>query len=114
MEFKRTDGTNKDFVENCRLLDQDLDRRVGREIQREKCNAYSQLDHIHEAIGVYEGDTPVGGGAIRRYSETDVELKRIFVRPEYQGQGNLWWCPLKARRSLRRTTGKGSYMQIST
>ena len=41
MEFKRTDGTDKDFIENCRLLDQDLDRRVGREIQREKYNAYN-------------------------------------------------------------------------
>ena len=28
MDFIRTDGTNKDFIENCRLLDMDLDRRV--------------------------------------------------------------------------------------
>ena len=74
-------------MEKCRLLDLDLDRGVGRGIQREKYNAYNQLDRIHEAIVVYEGDTPVGGGAIRKYSETDVELKRIFVQPEYQGQG---------------------------
>ena len=27
MDFIRTDGTNRDFIENCRLLDMDLDIR---------------------------------------------------------------------------------------
>ena len=36
MEFHRTDGKDKDFIENCRLLDMDLDRRVGKKIQRDK------------------------------------------------------------------------------
>lgn len=30
MDFIRTDGKNKDVIENCRLLDIDLDRRVGK------------------------------------------------------------------------------------
>ena len=30
MYFIRTDGKNQDFIENCRLLDMDLDRRVGK------------------------------------------------------------------------------------
>lgn len=87
MEFKRTDGKNRDFVENSRLLDMDLDRRVGKETQRDKYNKYNQLDEIREASVVYEGHKPVGGGAIRRYSDEDIELKRVFVHPEYQGCG---------------------------
>ena len=55
MEFKRTDGTNKDFIENCRLLDLDLDRRVGKEIQREKYNAYNQLDCQAKEAGAFLG-----------------------------------------------------------
>lgn len=55
----------------------------------------SNLDDIREAIVVYEEGTPVGGGAIRRYSgaekdgseERAAELKRVFVRPEFQGRG---------------------------
>lgn len=86
-EFIRTDGKNRDFIENCRLLDMDLDKRVGKEIQRDKYTKYNQLDEIREAIVVYEDHRPVGGGAIRRYNDSDVELKRIFVRPEYQKQG---------------------------
>lgn len=87
IEFKRTDGKNKDFVENCRLLDMDLDRRVGKKIKREKYEKYNQLDEIQEAIVVYNDNNAVGGGAIRRYNNEDIELKRVFVHTKYQGQG---------------------------
>lgn len=64
MDFKRTDGKNKDFIENCRLLDMDLDRRVGKKIKRDKYKQFNLLDEIQHAIVVYENDTVVGGGAI--------------------------------------------------
>lgn len=87
MDYVRTDGKNEDFIENCRLLDMDLDRRVGRQIKREKYAKFNQLDEIREAIVVYDDGKPVGGGAIRRYDDETVELKRVFVHNEYQGQG---------------------------
>lgn len=87
MEFVRTNGENADFIENCRLLDLDLDRRVGRQIKREKYQKFNQLDEIKEAIVVYDEDKPIGGGAIRKYDDETVELKRVFVHNEYQGQG---------------------------
>ena len=86
-EFVRTDGKNEDFIENCRLLDMDLDRRVGRQIKREKYQKFNQLDEIQEAIVVYEDQKPAGGGAIRKYDDETVELKRVFVHNEYQGRG---------------------------
>ncbi len=87
MDFNRTDGKDKDFIENCRLLDMDLDRRVGKKIKRDKYIKYNQLDEIKEAIVVREGDKVIGGGAIRRYDDENIELKRVFVCAEYQGQG---------------------------
>ncbi|NBI65593.1 GNAT family N-acetyltransferase [Pseudoflavonifractor sp. 60] len=87
MDFQRTNGQNKDFMENCRLLDLDLDRRVGKKLKREKYKQYNLLDEIQEAIVVYDGRKAIGGGAIRRYDDETAELKRIFVRPEYQGRG---------------------------
>ncbi len=87
IEFKRTNGKNKDFIENCKLLDMDLDRRVGKKIKREKYEKYNQLDEIQEAIVVYNDNKAVGGGAIRRYNNEDIELKRVFVHTKYQGQG---------------------------
>ncbi len=85
--FKRTDGKDKDFIENCRLLDRDLDLRVGKKIKRDKYKKYNQLDEIKEAIVVYADNKVVGGGAIRRYDDENIELKRVFVHNEYQGQG---------------------------
>ncbi len=86
-EYVRCDGTNRDFVENCRLLDEDLDFRVGRVIDRSKYKPCNTLDGIKEAIVVYADGKPVGGGAIRFYEKDSVELKRIFVRPSAQGKG---------------------------
>lgn len=87
MEFHRTDGKDKNFIENCRLLDLDLDRRVGRKIQRDKYKQYNLLDEIQEAIVVCEENRVIGGGAIRRYDDETMELKRVFVHTEYQGRG---------------------------
>lgn len=87
MDFIRTDGRNEDFIENCRLLDIDLDRRVGKKIKRDKYKKYNLLDEIQQAIVVYEGDMAIGGGAIRRYDDENIELKRVFIHTEYQGQG---------------------------
>lgn len=87
MDFHRTDGRNQDFIENCRLLDMDLDRRVGKKIERDKYKKYNRLDEITEAIVVYEDKRVIGGGAIRRYDNENAELKRVFVHPEYQGRG---------------------------
>lgn len=87
MYFHRTDGKDKGFIENCRLLDMDLDRRVGKKIKRDKYIKYNQLDEIKEAIVVCEDDKVIGGGAIRRYDDENIELKRVFVQAEYQGQG---------------------------
>ena len=41
MDYVRTDGKNEDFIENCRLLDMDLDRRVGKKIERSTRNSTS-------------------------------------------------------------------------
>ena len=87
LEYKRTNGKNKDFIENCRRLDADLDQRVGKEIQRSKYEKYNQLDKINEAIVVYENDVLVGAGSIRQYDEKNVELKRIYVVPSFRKKG---------------------------
>ena len=87
VDFIRTDGTNKDFIENCRLLDIDLERRVGAEIDRSKYAPLNKLDGIIGAIVVYDGGNAVGGGAIKKYDERSAELKRVFVRPDFQNRG---------------------------
>ena len=91
LEFIRCSGINEDFIMNCQLLDMDLDRRVGRVIKRDKYKQYNQLDEIKEAMVVYVDGRAAGAGAIREYQYDDIddatELKRVFVRDEFQGKG---------------------------
>ena len=89
--MKRCSGNDSDFIENCYLLDLDLDRRLGRVVERKQYHQYNLLDDIKEAVVVYSGDEVVGAGALREYTYDDienaVELKRIFVREKFQGHG---------------------------
>lgn len=89
--FFKCSGTNEDFVENCQLLDMNLNRRVGRVVKRDKYKQYNQLDEIKEAIVIYVDGKAAGAGAIREYQYGDIEnateLKRVFVREEFQGKG---------------------------
>ncbi|MCR5737107.1 MAG: GNAT family N-acetyltransferase [Eubacterium sp.] len=91
IEFVRCSGTNEDFIENCQLLDMDLDRRVGKVIKREKYEQFNQLDEIKEVVVVYVAGKAAGAGAIREYQYNDIdnatELKRVFVRDKFQGKG---------------------------
>ena len=91
IRFVKCSGENEDFVENCQLLDMDLERRVGRVVQRDKYTQYNQLDEIKEAIVVYVDGEVAGAGAIREYQHDDIEnateLKRVFVRENFQGKG---------------------------
>lgn len=49
---------------------------------------YNQLDAIKHVIIAYnKDDMPIGCGAIRAFSETLMEIKRMYVKPGYRGQG---------------------------
>jgi putative acetyltransferase len=85
--FIRTDGTNGDFIELCRLLDEDLDEIVGEKIQRSQYAQYNTLESIHHVLVVYDGTKAVAGGSFKEFDKETSELKRIFVRKEYRGQG---------------------------
>jgi GNAT superfamily N-acetyltransferase len=83
----RTDGTNPDFVDLCRLLDKSLDELVGAKFQRSQYAQYNTLEHIHNVIMYYDGGTAIAAGSFKKYDDTTAELKRVFVRKEYRGQG---------------------------
>jgi putative acetyltransferase len=45
------------------------------------------VDAIKHVVVVYRGNKPVGCGGIKAYSDTEMEIKRMFVQPEQRGQG---------------------------
>jgi len=84
MKLKRTDSDDLDF----RKLVVDLDKYLA-EVDGEEHSYYAQFNGIAEIANVivaYEGDEPVGCGAFKRYDDSTVEIKRMYVAPDHRGK----------------------------
>lgn len=82
-----TDGRDNDFVELCRQLDDNLDELVGGFEQRKSYVQYNMLENIHDVILFYDMEKPIACASFKYYEEGTAEMKRVFVRREYRGQG---------------------------
>ncbi|RDC65488.1 GNAT family N-acetyltransferase [Adhaeribacter pallidiroseus] len=83
--FIRTDSSNPDFQKLVALLDQDLAIRDGAE--HAFYAQYNKINLIKHAVVAYQQEVPVGCGAIKAYDDQTTEVKRMYVLPEYRGQG---------------------------
>lgn len=81
----RTNSDNPDFQKLVALLDQDLAIRDGAE--HGFYAQYNKINMIKHAVVAYRANEPVGCGAIKQYSNHTTEVKRMYVLPEYRGQG---------------------------
>lgn len=82
---KRTNSNDAHFQELVQLLDLDLKIRDG-----DDHAFYAQFNKtatIKYALVAYDGDVPVGSGAIRELSPDTMEVKRMFVLPDHRGKG---------------------------
>jgi len=83
--YLRTDSDNPDFQKLVVLLDAYL-----RILDGEDHLFYAQLnktDSIKHVIVVYQNEEPVGCGAIRKYSDDAIEVKRMYVLENVRGKG---------------------------
>lgn len=87
MRFEYTDGRSTDFISLCHALDAFLNKLVGGEENRAQYVPYNALDDIHDVIVAYDGNSPIGSAAFKRYDDRRAEVKRVFVREEYRGKG---------------------------
>ena len=81
----RTNSDNKDFVALVTLLDAELAELDGAEHA-----FYAQLNKTHNlkhVIVAYENGKPIACGAIREYSPTITEVKRMYTLPVWRGKG---------------------------
>lgn len=85
MGITRTTSKNIDFQKLVVLLDEVLRSRDG-----EDHSFYAQhntLDKINHVVVFYEEDIAIGCGAFKEFDSNSVEIKRMFVHPEYRGKG---------------------------
>jgi len=81
----RTDSSDTDFQKLVNLLDAELRIRDGDD------NAFyaqfNKIDALKHALVAYVNNKPVGCGAFKPFSDSSVEIKRMFVDPDYREQG---------------------------
>ena len=81
----RTDSDNHDFIALVKHLDAEL-----AELDGDEHVFYAQLnktDKIKTVIVAYENARPISCGAIREYSPTITEVKRMYTLPESRSMG---------------------------
>jgi GNAT superfamily N-acetyltransferase len=83
--FKRTDSSNTDFQTLIVELDRYLAIMDGDE--HAFYAQYNKSDGLKYVVLAYDGETPVGCGALKTYSENVMEVKRMYVDPRARGQG---------------------------
>ena len=83
--LKRTDSEDLDFINLVRHLDADLAERDGAE--HAFYAQFNKIDKIRYVVLAYEGERPVGCGAIKEYTPDTMEVKRMYVAPECRGKG---------------------------
>lgn len=83
-QLKRATSIDDDFKHLVRLLDADLAERDGKD------NAfYAQFNgivHLKHVVIFYEEHVAIACGAFKPFDATSVEIKRMFVQPEYRGK----------------------------
>ena len=81
---KRTQSESKDFSYLIAQLDNDLNGRYHRE--QSKYDQYNKVDSIATVIVAFDEEKPVGCGCFKEYDNDTVEMKRMFVTPDYRGR----------------------------
>ena len=85
LKIVRTDSENPDFRTLVSLLDQDLRIRDGDD--HAFYAQFNKIVNIPHVVVVYQGQIPVGCGALKKYGPSTAEVKRMFVLPEHRRKG---------------------------
>lgn len=76
---------HQDFVNLVKRLDSELSIRDGED--HAFYNQFNSITQIKYAIVAYENGIPVGCGAIKEFSKDAMEVKRMFIIPEFRAKG---------------------------
>lgn len=85
-EYKWTDGSNKDFIRFYSKTEEYYSNLVGGLQNRQGFVPYNYSDSVTDVLIAYIDGVPVGCAGLRRHSNSDAELKRVWVEPEYRSQ----------------------------
>jgi len=81
----KTNSQNPDYI--LLVADLDAELRVMDGDEHAFYAQYNKSDQIKHVIVAYENKTPIGCGALKKYEDQTVEIKRMFVANPYRGKG---------------------------
>lgn len=81
----RTTSDNKDFINLVKDLDAYLKVTDGNE--HEFYNQFNSLESLSNVVILYKDNAPVGCGAFKKFDESSVEIKRMYVNPNAREKG---------------------------
>lgn len=84
MKLHRTTSDNQDFIALVALLDADLAERDGEE--HAFYHQFNSIQELKHALLVYKSGKAVGCGAIKHFNPNAMEVKRMYVLPDYRGR----------------------------
>lgn len=82
---KRADTDHPDFIQLISELDQYLAAIDGDD--HTFYNQYNGISTLKHVVIFYENDCALACGAIKRYDENRMEIKRMYTRPSARGKG---------------------------
>ncbi|PKF72369.1 GNAT family N-acetyltransferase [Chryseobacterium sp. PMSZPI] len=85
MNIYRTDSSNIDFQNLVKHLDATLASHNGDE--HDFFDQFNKIDTIKHCIVVYIDEVPAACGAIKPFSKSIVEIKRMYTDPAFRKRG---------------------------
>lgn len=82
IDIIRTNSQNQDFIDLVKLLDADLAVRDGED--HAFYDQFNKIDTIKHCLVSYENNKPIACGAIKQFEFNMMEIKRMYVLPEYR------------------------------
>lgn len=111
--IKRTNSDNLDFQTLILELDKDLAIKNGD--TNDFFAQYNKIDSIQNVVVAYESEKAIGCGAMKKYENGVMEIKRMFVTIEKRGNGiagkilaelEVWAKELNYRKCVLETGDK--------
>lgn len=84
-ELKRTNNQNADFLYLIPLLDKDLRSRY-QDLQ-DTYDKHNVIVNVDTVVIAYVDGQPAGCGCFKQFNNTAVEMKRMYVKPEFRRRG---------------------------
>ena len=86
MEYVWTDGNNEVFQRFYLKTEEYYSKIVGGKKNRTGFIPYNLSESISDVLLAYADEKPIGCAGLKRYSDRDVEIKRVWVEPEWRGK----------------------------